>query len=140
VRVVNQPFLFGTHEQRLYLQAYSVLEDDARDWEHAQKKLLSHSLSMHIQKTLQASGTQIDWHSVEAIAKVPRGIPIAVTGADSSIEAVLAAAPKVENRIPDGADWDGSDDSGTDAQSARQLLLEREPATAQTPAARAPGT
>jgi L,D-transpeptidase ErfK/SrfK len=146
VRVVNQPFLFGTHEQRLYLQAYSVLEDDARDWEHAQKKLLSHALALHIQKTLQASGTQIDWHSVAAITKAPRGIPIAVTAADgssaadNSIEAVLAAAPKVENRIPEGADWDGSDDTGTDAQSARQLLLEREPATAQAPAARAPGT
>jgi L,D-transpeptidase ErfK/SrfK len=144
VRVVNQPFLFGAHDQRLYLQAYSVLEDDARDWEHAQKKLLSHALATHIQKMLQASGTQMDWAGVAAIAKVPRGIPVAVTGSvngdDSSIEAVLAAAPKVENRIPDGADWDGSDDTGTDAQSARQLLLEREHATARTPAARAPGT
>jgi L,D-transpeptidase ErfK/SrfK len=140
VRVVNQPFLFGAHDQQLYLQAYSVLEDDARDWEHAQKKLLSHALAMHIQKTLQASGTQVDWHRVAAITKAPRGIPIAVSGADSSVEAVLAAAPKVENRIPDGADWDGSDDTGTDGASARQLLLEREPATAQAPAARAPGT
>jgi L,D-transpeptidase ErfK/SrfK len=148
VRVVNQPFLFGAHDGRLYLQAYSVLEDDARDWQHAQKKLLSHALAMHLQKTLQASGTQMDWRSVAAITKAPSGIPIAVAGpgagssiaADNSIEAVLAAAPKVENRIPAGADWDGSDDTGTDAESARQLLLEREPATAQTPAARAPGT
>jgi hypothetical protein len=65
---------------------------------------------------------------------------------------VLAAAPKVENRVPDGADWDGTDDTGTDAESARQLLLEREPGTtpgtmptaapttAQAPAPRAPGT
>jgi L,D-transpeptidase ErfK/SrfK len=140
VRVVNQPFLFGAHDQQLYLQAYSVLEDDPRDWDHAQKKLLSHGLAVHIQKTLQASGTQMDWQSVAAITRSPRGIPIPVTGADNSIEAVLAAAPKVENRIPAGADWDGSDDTGTDGESARQLLLEREPATAQAPALRAPGT
>ena len=140
VRVVNQPFLFGAHQQQLYLQAYSVLEDDARDWDHAQKKLLSHALAVHIQKTLQASGTQMDWHSVAAITRSPRGIPIPVTGADNTIEAVLAAAPKVENRIPAGADWDGTDDTGTDGESARQLLLEREPATAQAPALRAPGT
>ena len=43
VRVVNQPFLFGWHADELYLQAYTVLEDDARDWSKAQKKLLSHA-------------------------------------------------------------------------------------------------
>jgi len=140
VRVVNQPFLFGSHDQQLYLQAYSVLEDDPRDWDHAQKKLLSHALAAHIQKTLQAAGSQMDWQSVAAITHAPRGIPVPVTGEDSSIEAVLAAAPKVENRIPTGADWDGIDDTGTDGKSAKQLLLEREPTTAQAPSARAPGT
>jgi len=139
VRVVNQPFLFGTHEQRLYLQAYSVLEDDPRDWDHAQKKLLSRALAAHLQKTLQASGSQMDWQSVAAITHAPRGIPVPVNGADNSIEAVLAAAPKVENRIPTGADWDGTDDTGTDGKSAKQLLLERQPTTAQAPAPRTPG-
>jgi L,D-transpeptidase ErfK/SrfK len=84
VRVVNQPFLFGMHEQQLYLQAYSVLEDDARDWEHAQKKLLTHALSVRLQKALQDSGSQIDWQSVAAITHAPRGIPVPVTGADSN--------------------------------------------------------
>jgi L,D-transpeptidase ErfK/SrfK len=140
VRVVNQPFLFGLHDQRLYLQAYSVLEDDPRDWDHAQKKLLSHALAAHLQKTLQAAGSQIDWQSVAVITHAPRGIPVPVTGADNSIDAVLAAAPKVENRIPAGADWDGTDDTGTNGRSAKQLLLEREPTTAQAPSARAPGT
>ncbi|MFI4868981.1 MAG: L,D-transpeptidase family protein [Steroidobacterales bacterium] len=140
VRVVNQPFLFGLHDQQLYLQAYTVLEDDPRDWDHAQKKLLSHALAAHIQKALQAAGRQVDWQSVAAITHAPRGIPVPVTGAGSTIDAVLAAAPKVENRIPAGADWDGSDDTGTDAKSAQQLLLEREPTTAQAPSPRAPGT
>jgi L,D-transpeptidase ErfK/SrfK len=140
VRVVNQPFLFGIHDQQLYLQAYSVLEDDPRDWEHAQKKLLTHALSVRLQQTLKASGSQIDWQSVAAVTHAPRGIPVPVTGADSNIDSVLAAAPKVENRIPEGANWDGTDDTGSDAQSAKQLLLEREPTTAQAPAARAPGT
>jgi L,D-transpeptidase ErfK/SrfK len=128
------------YDQQLYLQAYSVLADDPRDWDHAQKKLLSHALAAHLQKTLQATGGQMDWQSVAAITQAPRGIPVPVTGADNSIEAVLAAAPKVENRIPAGADWDGTDDSGTDGKSAKQLLLEREPTAAQTPTARAPGT
>jgi L,D-transpeptidase ErfK/SrfK len=141
VRVVNQPFLFGWRDQQLYLQAYAVLDDDPRDWAHAQKKLLLHAPAAHIQKTLQESGTQIDWQSVAGITHAPRGIPVPVTGEQGGggIDAILAAAPKVQNRIPDGADWDGSDDTGNDAQSAKQLLLERETPTAQAPTARAPG-
>ncbi|HEY1724173.1 MAG TPA: L,D-transpeptidase family protein [Steroidobacteraceae bacterium] len=140
VQVVNQPFLFGLHDGQLFLQADSVLEDDARDWAHAQKKLLSRGLAEHIQKTLKAAGTQVDWQGVAAITHAPRGIPVPVTGPGGSVEAVLAAAPTVENRIPTGADWDGSDDTGTSGKSAQQLLLEREPTTAQAPAPHTPGT
>jgi L,D-transpeptidase ErfK/SrfK len=133
VRVVNQPYLFGWHEQRLYLQAYTVLEDDARDWTHARQQLLSKSLPVRVQKTLKDSGEQIDWQGVAAITHEPRGIPVPVMGADDAVEAVLAAAPVVENRIPDGADWDGTDVDGEHGDSAKPLLLEREPSTAQTP-------
>jgi L,D-transpeptidase ErfK/SrfK len=127
VRVVNQPYLFGWHEGQLYLQAYSALEDDPRDWNHAQKRLLSHSLAAQLQKTLRDSGSHIDWQSVAAVTRAPRGVPVPVTAAGASVDDVLAAAPTVENRIPDGANWDGTDDSGTSGQSAQQLLLEREP-------------
>ena len=34
----------------------------------------------------------------------------------------------MQNRIPDGANWNGLDDTGTDGKSAEQLLSEREPA------------
>jgi len=32
VTVVNQPYLFGWRDGTLYLQAYTVMEDDSRDW------------------------------------------------------------------------------------------------------------
>jgi len=139
VRVVNQPFLFGWQDQQLYLQAYTVLEDDSRDWKRAQQKLLSRSLPLHIRQDLRAGGVEIDWESVAAITHEPRGIPVSITGSANSIDAVLAAAPIVENRIPDGADWDGNESSDENGNSAKPLLLEREPATAQTPAPHAPG-
>jgi len=140
VRVVNQPFLFGWHEDRLYLQAYTVLEDDPRDWKNAQKKLLSHSLPAGIQSTLLAAGTAIDWQSVASVTQSPRGVPVPVSGDGGSVDLVLAAAPLVQDRIPDGSNWDGSDDTGTDGKSAQQLLSEREPASAPAaPANHAPG-
>lgn len=138
VRVVNQPFVFGFHDQQLYLQAYTVLEDDTRDWNHAQQKLLSHGLATHIQKSLKDSGTQIDWDSVSAITHSPRGIPVPVSGEGGTVDAVVAGAPTVENRVPDGADWDGRDATEDNGNSAKPLLLEREPATAQAPAAQLP--
>jgi L,D-transpeptidase ErfK/SrfK len=139
VRVVNQPFLFGWHDKQLLLQSYTVLEDDPRDWDHAQRKLLSRNLAAHIQKSLKDSDTQIDWGSVAAITHAPRGIPIPVNGSADTLEAVLASAPTVENRIPDGADWDGSESSNDNGNSAKPLLLERESTTAQ-PSATQPVT
>jgi len=130
VRVVNQPFLFGWHADELYLQAYTVLEDDARDWSKAQKKLLSHAWAARVQRTLQSKGKTIDWQSVAGVTRAPRGIPVAVSGEGGSLEAVLAVAPEVQNRIPAGSNWDGSDDTGTDGKSAEQLLSERESAPA----------
>jgi len=139
VRVVNQPFLFGWHDGQLYVQAYTVLEDDPRDWKNAQNKLLSHSLAARVQSTLRAAGTTIDWQSVASVTHSPRGIPVPVSGDGGSVELVLAAAPAVQDRIPDGSNWDGSDDTGTDGKSAQQLLSEREPSTVPVPTSHAPG-
>jgi L,D-transpeptidase ErfK/SrfK len=130
VRVVNQPYLFGWYDDRLYLQAYTVLEDDARNWQNAQKKLQSRVLSPQLQSAMKSAGTDVDWPSAAQVAHEPRGIPVPVSGDGGSIEAVLAAAPTVQNRIPEGSNWDGRDDTGTDGRSAQQLLSEREPSSA----------
>jgi L,D-transpeptidase ErfK/SrfK len=139
VRVVNQPFVLGWSDGKLFLQAYTVLEDDRRDWNKAQKKLLGRALAPNIQTALQSNGSAIDWDSVAAITHAPRGIPVPVSGEAASVESVLALAPIVQNRIPDGANWNGIDDTGTDGKSAEQLLSEREGnAVAPAPAPHAP--
>jgi L,D-transpeptidase ErfK/SrfK len=139
VRVVNQPFVLGWSDGKLFLQAYTVLEDDRRDWDKAQKKLLGRALAPNIQTALQSNGSAIDWDSVAAITHAPRGIPVPVSGEAASVESVLALAPIVQNRIPDGANWNGIDDTGTDGKSAEQLLSEREGnAVAPAPAPHAP--
>src|SRR5277367_6627300 len=127
VRVVNQPFLFGWHDGRLYLQAYTVLEDDPRDWQKASKTLLAKSMWPRLQQLLKASGNQVDWQAISQITHEPRGIAAPVSGAVESVDAVLAAAPKVQNRIPPGSNWSGDDERDADQQSYQQLLSEREP-------------
>ena len=146
VRVVNQPFLFGWRDGQLYMQAYDVMEDDPRDWTHAQKKLLTASLAMRLQQQVKAHHQQVDWNLVSSLAHNPRGVPVSVTLQDASIEQVLAAAPRVQNVLPEGSSWDGTTDLPMDEAAFRQVVSEIEPGSAPmapataSPAASASGT
>jgi L,D-transpeptidase ErfK/SrfK len=127
VRVVNQPFVFGWRDGELYLQPFDVLEDDTRDWKHAQKKLITHSLAVRLQQQLQAHHAQVDWNLVSSLTARPRGVPVPITVADASVEAVLAAAARVQNVLPEGSTWDGKSDLPMDEASFRQILSDIEP-------------
>ena len=141
VTVVNQPFVFGWHEGRLHLQAYTVLEDDPRNWQKAQKTLLAKSLSPRLQKLLKASGTSVDWAAVSGVAHQPRGVVVPVSGQAGTVDSVLAAAHEVQNRIPPGANWDGADETPPDQPGFQQIMSEREPSTANAaPASPAPAS
>ncbi len=119
VRVVNQPFLFGWQEHQLYLQAYPILDDDKRDWKHAQRTLMQRMLPQHVRAAMQRDGVTIDWERVSALTSAPRGVPVPVTGTEATggLAAVLASAPEVQNRIPDGANWQGDDVPATEADT-----------------------
>jgi len=127
VTVVNEPFTFGWEGDDLYIQAFDVLEDDPRDWKKAEKKLLTRSLGTSIQKELKKRGLEVSWEQVSKFAHEPRGLPVSITRADSSIEGLLAAAPTVQNRVPDGASWDGTTDLPVDEETFQEMLSDRDP-------------
>jgi L,D-transpeptidase ErfK/SrfK len=127
VRVVNQPFLFGWQDGHLYLQAYDVLEDDARDWKKAERKLLTKSLAAKLRKELSDAGSEVDWNLVSAVTHSPRGVPVTISGGGSSLDDVLASAPLVQNIIPEGSSWDGKTDLPMDEATFRQVLSEMDP-------------
>lgn len=126
VTVVNQPFVFGWHEGELYLQGFDVLEDDKRDWSKSQPKLLSKTLSKRIQAELAARKSTVDWQRVAQITRDPRGLVVSVSSADKDEDALIAAAPRVENRIPQGANWDGADDPALQAQSDVKVMVQEQ--------------
>ncbi len=139
VTVVNQPFVFGWHEEQLYLQAYDVLEDDPRDWQKAQKKLISKSFAARIQQQLKSRAEAVNWEAISRLAHDPRGIPVSVSAPDATVDAVLAAAPRVQNRVPAGATWDGKTNLPVDEQTFQQMLSDSDPqAPASSPARGAP--
>ncbi|HWZ62386.1 MAG TPA: L,D-transpeptidase family protein [Steroidobacteraceae bacterium] len=130
VRVVNQPFAFGWSDGELYLQPLDVLEDDSRNWSKGQRKVLDKSLSAALQQELKAHGQQIDWTLVASLTHNPRGLPVPVSTADASLAQVLAAAPRVQNVLPQGSTWDGASELPMDEASFKQILSEIEPGAA----------
>ena len=127
VTVVNQPFLFGWHQDQLYLQTYDVLEDDPRDWQKAQKRLLSKALADRIQKQLKARGEKINWDAVSKLAHDPRGLPVSISRPDATVEQVMAAASRVQNHLPTGATWDGVSNLPMDEKAFQSLAADRDP-------------
>jgi L,D-transpeptidase ErfK/SrfK len=129
VTVVNQPYVFGWHNDQLYLQAYDVLEDDKRDWSKAQPKLLSKTLTKRIETELATRKETVDWKRVAEIAKDPHGLAVSVSNAQMSVATIIAAAPRVENRVPEGANWDGADDPALKEQKAvKDMVVEQQQA------------
>jgi len=127
VRVVNQPFVLGWHDGRLQLQAFNVLEDDRRDWRAANTKLLQKVLTPRIEQQLKLQGKTVDWVALMHQAQAATGLPVPVGQAGADIKSVLADAPRVINRIPAGANWDGRDEIAAAAQQdVLQMVSERQ--------------
>lgn len=126
VRAVNEPFVFGWKDGELNMQAFGAMEDDTRDWARAEKKLLSKSLGTSIQKELKKRKEEMKWDLVSRLVHEPRGIPVSISREGASIEQVLAAAPKVQNHVPDGATWDGKTDLPMDENSFQEMFSESE--------------
>jgi L,D-transpeptidase ErfK/SrfK len=128
VTIVNQPFVFGWHNDELYLQAYDVLEDDKRDWSKSQPKLLAKTLTKRIQTELAARKEAVNWAKVAEITKSTRGIPVSVSAAED-VTAVIAAATRVQNIVPEGANWDGADDPAREEkQDVQDMVAEQQQA------------
>jgi hypothetical protein len=49
----------------------------------------------------------MDWEAVSRVSHQPRGVPVAISGVAQSIDALIAAAPRVRNALPIGANWQG---------------------------------
>jgi L,D-transpeptidase ErfK/SrfK len=134
VTVVNEPFLFGFQDDKLYLQAFDVLEDDTRDWKKAQKKLVSKSLGAEIQKELKKRNEEVSWDLIATVGHDPRGIPLVISTGGEPLETVVAAATRVQNRVPDGASWDGKTDLPVDEATFQEMLSDRDTAATGTAA------
>ena len=127
VTVVNEPFVFGFQDDKLFLQAFDVLEDDTRDWQKAQKKLVTKAIGADIQKELKKRNEEISWDLVGTVGHDHRGIPLVISTGGVNLDAVVAGAPHVQNVVPLGASWDGKSDLPIDEATFHEMLSDRDP-------------
>jgi L,D-transpeptidase ErfK/SrfK len=109
VTVVNQPFVFGWQNDALYVQAFPVLEDDEREHPAAAEALLNAAISDEMWQQVKEHGAAVDLELVNQLVAQPRGIAVPVSKPGLTLDAHIFAARHVENALPEGATWNGSD-------------------------------
>ncbi len=111
VTVVNQPVVYGYRGDVLYVQSYPVLEDYARKPDPARKNAKTKSRNA-VQSEVQITAELMkkptaDKALIDTMIKNPNGVALPVTVAQMSLEKFISSAPRVENRVPANATWDG---------------------------------
>ncbi len=143
VTVVNQPFVFGWQGDSLYVQAFPVLEDDEREHPAAADTLLNAAISDEMWHQIKQHGAAIDLELVDEMVARPRGIALPISRPDVTTDSFVSAARHVENRLPEGANWDGKNELLVTAEEFDAALsgtpLPKKAPAATRPAAKAAG-
>jgi len=106
VTVVNQPFLVGWRGDTLVMQAYPVLEDDKRKHHPGQLINLAYKKSTRGRSGARAN-VVVNEALVAEITQNPRAVAVPISAANLTLGQYLAAALRVENKLPLKATWDG---------------------------------
>ncbi|HEU4602864.1 MAG TPA: L,D-transpeptidase family protein [Steroidobacteraceae bacterium] len=109
VTVVNQPFVFGWHDDSLYAQVFPKLEDDDREHPQAAQQLLNVAISDDMWKRVQEHNATVDLDIVNSLVSDRRGIALPISHGKLTLDEFVATARHVENKVPEGATWDGSE-------------------------------
>jgi L,D-transpeptidase ErfK/SrfK len=128
VTVVNQPYLFGWRDGTLYLQAYTVMEDDSRNWSNDRKRLLAKLLKPKLRANIAQHDDEIDWQRVGELAHSPRAVPVPITGDHGGVDIVIEQSLLVQDILPAGSNWDGQTGLLVDEKTFNDLLNGREKA------------
>jgi L,D-transpeptidase ErfK/SrfK len=95
VTIVDQPWLVGWHDSRLYLEAHPPLEDDFRDWQGILPGLLAGAMTNAPYKF----AGQPDVARVNAIVSANRGMPLPVLEGEPVTERYLQTVAAVNNVV-----------------------------------------
>jgi L,D-transpeptidase ErfK/SrfK len=110
VTVVNQPFVFGWQKDAMSVPVFPVLEDDQREHPKGAEELLTAGINDKLSQKLQEHAAAVDLELLNQIITTPRGIAIPVSRRNVTVDTYLAKVRRVENRVPQGATWNYTDE------------------------------
>jgi L,D-transpeptidase ErfK/SrfK len=100
VHIINEPYVAGWRDGRLYLDAHAPLTEDAARWS---KKLAA------LQNVLAVKAVDrevhVDWTRARQVATDARGIPVPISVGSPDLDGVLAVA----SRVPSEPYWAAAD-------------------------------
>jgi L,D-transpeptidase ErfK/SrfK len=94
VKIVNQPYLAGWSNGKLYLEAHQPLAEDANRWGSSLKPM-----EQALAKQAPEPGA-VNWDKAKMVAQEARGIPVPVSPDSPDLTDVLTRAPRVPSIPP----------------------------------------
>ena len=99
VTVVNQPFVFGWHDDAMYVQAFPVLEDDEREHPKAADALLNAAISDEMWQKVKQHDAAIDLELVNSLVASRAASRCRCRSAKLTVDGFVAdRAPRRESR------------------------------------------
>jgi L,D-transpeptidase ErfK/SrfK len=109
VTVVNQPLVYRVHEGALYVQSFPPHEEHPDAKHAALGQRFTKSVQNKLFQRAKQYGASVDAVLAEKVINESRGVATPVSTENLDYDSYLASALLVENVIPVGATWDGSD-------------------------------
>lgn len=109
VTVVNQPLLYKVQDGQFYVQSFPPHEEHPESKLAAKGQRFTKKVQDKMAQRAKAAGVEVDWALAEQVVNGSKGVAVPVTQPAVGFEPFVATALLVENLIPTGATWDGSD-------------------------------
>jgi L,D-transpeptidase ErfK/SrfK len=110
VTVVNQPLLAAWQGDSLYVQSFPVPVEGEDDSKEPAPVAYDDKVAARLQQLAGKHGASVDATLASQAVTQARGITVPVSRTGLTMDAWLGAARRVENTVPEGSNWDGSDE------------------------------
>jgi L,D-transpeptidase ErfK/SrfK len=109
VTVVNQPLLAAWQGESLYVQSFPVPVEGEDDSKAPAPVAYDDKVAGRLQRIASEHGASVNTPLAEQVVTLARGVTVPVSRQGLTMDAYLDKARRVENVIPAGSNWDGSD-------------------------------
>jgi L,D-transpeptidase ErfK/SrfK len=130
VTVVNQPLVYRPQDGVFYVQSYPPHEEHPEAKQAASGQRFNKKLQDKMFQRARQAGAVVDWALAEKVVNDARAVAVPVSGSGANYETFVASARLVENSIPAGSTWDGSERPVPVRTNAGTLPVATPPVTA----------